>query len=445
MASVDPLVVVEGAAGAGKTTMLAAAIEAAAAHGRATRVVTPTKKAADVTHQELGVAADSVAKLVHEHGWRWNRDGVWTQLAVGEIDPATDAPYTGPAASARFARGERIVVDEAGMLDQDTALALLTVADEHGATLALVGDRAQLAAIGRGGVLDMAVELLPRVHSMTAVHRFTDPAYAALTVQMRRGEHPESLFDRLHALGLVVMHESPNALHDALAREWCDGNAITVATNDEARELNTRIRDERVRAGHVDDQLTATGSDGLSIGRGDVIQTRQNDSAVHVANRQTWIVQSVGGDGAVWAKEHTSSWRQRTVRLPAEYVAEHTHLAYASTAYGMQGATVRESHTILGDVMDAAGVYVGMTRGRDSNRLHLVAGDLDDAREQVVLATERDRADRGLTRATIAARESVRGLATSTDERRREARLPDGTSFGRDSTTRSTPEVGLSR
>ena len=131
MASTDPLVVVEGAAGAGKTTMLAAAIKAAAVRGRATRVVTPTKKAADVAHEELGVATDSVAKLVHEHGWRWNRDGVWTRLAVGDIDPDTGAAYTGPAASARLARGERIVVDEAGMLDQDAALALLTVADEQ--------------------------------------------------------------------------------------------------------------------------------------------------------------------------------------------------------------------------------------------------------------------------------------------------------------------------
>ncbi|WP_157002152.1 MobF family relaxase [Agromyces laixinhei] len=445
VASVNPLVVVEGAAGAGKTTMLAAAIEAAAVHGRATRVVTPTKKAADVAHQELGVATDSIAKLVHEHGWRWNRDGVWTRLTVGEIDPATDAPYTGPAASARLGRDERIIVDEAGMLDQDTALALLTVADEHGATLALVGDRAQLAAIGRGGVLDMAAQLLPRVHRMTAVHRFTDPAYAALTVQMRRGEHPQSLFNRLHALGLVVTHDSPDALHDALAREWRDGDAVTVATNDEARELNTRIRDERVRAGHVDDHHTATGRDGLSIGRGDLIQTRRNDSAVHVANRQTWIVQSVSDDGAVWGKAHNSSRRQRTVRLPAEYVAEHTHLAYASTAYGMQGATVRESHTVLSDRLDAAGLYVGMTRGRGTNLLHFVSGDLDDAREQFMIAFGRDRADRGLARAAAVAREEVSGLATGTGKRRRKARPPDMTSFGQDSTRRSTPEIDLSR
>ena len=42
------------------------------------------------------------------------------------------------------------------MLDQDTARALLTIADEAGARIALVGDRHQLPAVGRGGVLDLA-------------------------------------------------------------------------------------------------------------------------------------------------------------------------------------------------------------------------------------------------------------------------------------------------
>lgn len=443
IASVDPLVVVEGAAGAGKTTMLAAAIAAAAEHGRATRVVTPTKKAADVAHQELGIAADSVAKLLHEHGWRWNRDGVWTRLAIGEPDPETDRPYAGPGASALLSRGERIVVDEAGMLDQHSALALLTVADESGATLALVGDRAQLAAVGRGAVLDIAAELLPRVHSMTTVHRFVDPGYAALTVRMRRGEDPSSLFDELHARGLVVMHETPDALRDAIARERRDGDAITVATNDEARDVNERIRSVRVLAGEVDEDRAAIGSDGLNIGRGDVIQTRQNDSAVRVTNRQTWVVEQVGDDGTVWAKKPTMNGRQRPVRLPADYVAEHTHLAYASTAYGMQGVTVLESHTVLSDTMDAASVYVGMTRGRKVNRLHLVAADIDDAREQFMLALERDRADRGLDHASAAAHESVRGLAPVSNERPR-ARPTATARFGSGSNRRA-PETELLR
>ncbi|MFV0320532.1 MAG: hypothetical protein ACK5IN_09280 [Microbacterium sp.] len=110
-----------------------------------------------------------------------------------------------------------------------------------------------------------------------------------------------------------------------------------------------------MRRGLVDDHRTTTGSDGLSIGTGDVIQTRQNDADVQVANRQPWTVQSVGNDGTVWAKENGAGRkRQRTVRLPAEYM----HLA------------------------DASGVDVGVTRGRELNLLHIVADDVDHARER---------------------------------------------------------------
>ena len=157
VASINSLVIVEGAAGAGKTTMLAVAIEAAAEAGRATRILTPTKKAADVASSELGVPAESVAKLLHAHGWRWNGDGVWSRLAWGSLIPTP--VHVGVPSWARLARGERVVVDEAGMLDQDSAIALLTVTAEAGATVALIGDRAQLPAVGRGGVLDMAAAL----------------------------------------------------------------------------------------------------------------------------------------------------------------------------------------------------------------------------------------------------------------------------------------------
>ncbi|WP_249379782.1 MobF family relaxase [Actinotalea sp. K2] len=411
VASGAPLVVVEGAAGAGKTTMLGVAISAAQAEGRATRVMTPTKKAADVAARELGVPTDSVAKLVHDHGWRWDQDGVWTRLAVGEPDPRTGGIYAGPSASARLHRGERVVVDEAGMLDQDTAIALLHIADEAGASLALVGDRAQLAAVGRGGVLDIAAQVSRRMFDMATVHRFTDPEYADLTVQMRRGEDPAHLFDRLETLGLVVLHPSTEDAHDAVARTARDGDAVTVATNDEARALNSAIREVRVRRGDVDDAHTTYGSDGLPIGAGDVVQTRRNQSDLGVANRQTWTVQHVTDDGGAWVRATAAGGvHGRSVRLPDQYVAEHTHLAYAATSYGVQSATTPRAHTILSDALDGAGLYVGMTRGRDSDTLHVVAADRDEAREQFTAALQRDRADRGLTDATHGAHHAVSGL-----------------------------------
>ena len=90
-----------------------------------------------------------MAWLVHQHGYRWDTDGRWTRVAAE------------PAPEAMLGRGDLLLVDEAGMLDQDTARALLTVADEMGARVALVGDRHQLPAVGRGGVLDLGRPLGP--------------------------------------------------------------------------------------------------------------------------------------------------------------------------------------------------------------------------------------------------------------------------------------------
>ena len=408
VASANPLVVVEGAAGSGKTTMLKTAIAAAATEGRPMRVVTPTKKAADVAAQELGIPTDSVAALVYAHGFRWNNDGVWTRLRSGDTDPETGSTYRGPVTEARLTKGERIVVDEAGMLDQDSALALLRIADESGVTIALVGDRAQLPAVGRGGVLDFAARLTPTVVDMTSLHRFTDDDYAALTLELRRGRNPAAVFDKLNALGLIKLHESDDDMQEAIAKTACTEDAITAATNDEARMLNERIRAERVERGEVDDARTVFGSDGLPIGAGDVIQTRRNESTLGVANRQAWMVQHVGDGGGLSVVEIGNGRKQqRTVTLPAEYVTEDVHLAYAVTAYGVQGTTVDASHTVLTDARDAAGVYVGLTRGREANTLHVVATDLDYAKQQFVEALVRDRADRGLEEATEHARAAV--------------------------------------
>lgn len=68
------------------------------------------------------------------------------------------------------------------------------------------------------------------------------------------------------------------------------------------------------------------------------------------------------------------------------------------------------SHTLLSDSTSTASVYVGMTRGRERNLLHIVAEDEAGARAQFIEAMARDRADRGLTDATERATEAVAGL-----------------------------------
>lgn len=70
------------------------------------------------------------------------------------------------------------------------------------------------------------------------------------------------------------------------------------------------------------------------------------------------------------------------------------------------------SHTVLSELMGGAAVYVGMTRGRETNTLYVVGVDMADARKQFIEAMERDRADRRLTDATERAAGAVHGLVS---------------------------------
>jgi hypothetical protein len=186
--------------------------------------------------------------------------------------------FDGVAQVSHLAPRERTAVDEAGMLDQGSAIALLAVYAEAGATVALVGNRAQLPAVGRGGVLEIAAQVLGRTFDMASVHRFNDPAYAELTLAMRDGSDPAAVFDQLARRGLVRQHTDDDALRYRMAAAHAPGAAVTAATNEEAALVNERVRAERVAQGLVDDTRTVAGCDGLPIGTGDVIQTLFNDS-----------------------------------------------------------------------------------------------------------------------------------------------------------------------
>jgi exodeoxyribonuclease V alpha subunit len=95
--------------------------------------------------------------------------------------------------------------------------------------------------------------------------------------------------------------------------------------------------------------------------------------------------------------------------LPAGYVTTHVELAYASTAHGVQGATVNAAHVVIGEHTGTAAAYVGMTRGRTANTAHLIAADPAEARTQWIAVFARDRADLGPAHAAeLAAVEAAR-------------------------------------
>lgn len=400
------LVIVEGAAGAGKTTALRTTRELLARQGHRLLVVTPTLKAAEVAAAETGADGHSAAWLIHQHGWRWDDDGHWARRPDATPEPAT-----------RLRPGDLLLVDEAGMLDQDTARALLTIADEAGARVALVGDRHQLPAVGRGGVLDHALAWAhpSALVSLEKVHRFTDPDYAALSLKMRKGEDPEAVFDSLHRLGQVVIHPSDIERDLALAQAGAGGDLVVADTREQVARLNAAIRDQRQVT--AESTVSMTTSRGERIGLGDRVATRRNDADLGVANRQTWTVTGLGEDGSL-----TVRGRGRDRVVPAEYVNRFVELAYATTVHGAQGETVDRAHVAIGDTTSAAAAYVAMTRGRERNTAHLVAESVEDARRQWVEVFARDRADLGPAHAKRQAIEAIDRYGSQ--QRRRPAQGP---------------------
>lgn len=325
IAGTGGLVTVTGPAGAGKTTMLRATFAALSAQRRRMLVVAPTRKAASVASREVGAAASSIHALLLDHGYRWGADEagakVWTRLRVGETEPTTGVAYAGPARFPLHPRG-RIVVDEAGMVDLQTANALVELAIERGVGLAFVGDTHQALPVGHAGAMGSAIRHANAAVELDTVHRFRDPAYAALTLRLRDAG------DREHALSvaaeLVELRHVARVDHQDAAREWmieayfewqAHGKRVTLVSgsNAEADAINDAIQQRRIDQGELDAGIVAWGMGEQRILVGDTVQTRRNDRYTGVENRAQWIVRGIHDEhvslvsvGATMARWHAS-------------------------------------------------------------------------------------------------------------------------------------------
>jgi hypothetical protein len=119
-------------------------------------------------------------------------------------------------------------------------------------------------------------------------------------------------------------------------------------------------------------------SDGTRASAGDTVITRRNDRSLRagdgswVKNGDRWHVLEAHPDGSLLVERHRDGERKRPhVTLPTAYVSEHVQLGYASTIHGAQGATVDTTHTVLTGVETRQGLYVALSRGRQTNHLYL--------------------------------------------------------------------------
>ncbi|KAA9148659.1 AAA family ATPase [Microbacterium lushaniae] len=420
------LVAITGPAGAGKTTMLRIAYEGLRAQQRRMLVVAPTRKAASVASREVGAEASSLHALLVDHGYRWNTDAagaqVWTRLSPGEPDPDSGIVYRGPS---RFVlrRGDRIVVDEAGMVDLQTAAALVDLALRQQVGVAMVGDPYQALPVGHAGAMASAVRFATASVELDTVHRFSDPEYAALTLRLRDPRDRDDalvvaaeLLERGHVHRVRSAEEARDAMVAAYFEWHARGKrvALVSGTNSEADAINDQIQQRRIDAGELDATVLALGMGEQRILVGDTVQTRRNDPRTGVENRAQWVVRGIRDDVITLASASVSGEIRAVSR---EYALDHLQLAYASTVHGIQGETTDAA--AVGPDVDAAGLYVGLTRGHHHNIAITVARTDEEAIAQVGGTMMRGTTELTIQDAMRAAHTELRRAARERGRRRR--------------------------
>jgi conjugative relaxase-like TrwC/TraI family protein len=368
------LELIVGPAGAGKTTMLAAAKLNLSLQGRQVFGVAPTAAAAEVIASETGMGADTLDKLLTEHSH-----------PSRPPDPVFD-----------LCRGTTVVVDEAATASTPKLAALFRLADHRNWRLVLVGDPRQFSAVGRGGMFSHLVDIHGAVE-LDQVHRFGHPWERRASLRLRTGD-PGALveYDRRGRLHGGTLDQMETGIITAWREARSRGDTVSLMANntETVARLNRLAQETRIRDKELDPAGPQLRSGGHRLLVGDEVVTRRNDRRLRtdrnlmVKNRDHWTITSIHRDRSV-----TVTGRTGTIRLPAEYVTEHVELGYAQTSHATQGRTVDVGFLLVDSPIDSHGVYTPMTRGREANHAYVVTVDNQTSLDVLAQAVTRDWVD----------------------------------------------------
>jgi hypothetical protein len=245
----------------------------------------------------------------------------------------------------------------ADTLSLDTAVQFALA---RGASVRLVGDNQQLAAIGSGGVLRDITHIHGALR-LTELHRFTDPAEAAASLTLREGA-PSGLefyldHGRIHVGDVATTTE---AAFNAWVSDRAAGlDTIMIAPTGTSSPNSTAVPGRIISITRLQYPKCPSPTENRASVR-DVIITRRNNRRLRltvtdwVKHGDRWTITAVSNNGGLTLTHNRS---HLTVRLPADYVSTSTRLGYATTRQQL---------------------YTMLSRGRAANHLYLqVVGDGD--------------------------------------------------------------------
>jgi Ti-type conjugative transfer relaxase TraA len=340
---------VVGLAGAGKSTMLAAAREAWEAQCYRVHGAALAGKAAEGLEESSGITSRTLASW--EHGWQNGR---------GEL-----------------AKGDVLVIDEAGMVSSRQLARFVGEAERAGAKIVFVGDPEQLQPIQAGAAFRAIAERVGYVE-LEGVRRQGEEWQRAASVAFARHRTEEGLsaYAERGAVRLAETREEARTeiVRDVVAdmRERPGGSRIVLAhLRADVRELNAAIRAARQDRGELAGERGYATNDGeRKFASGDRILFLENNRDLAVKNGMLGTVEraeegrlSVRLDGA----RGPGQGREVSVSMDDYAAVDH---GYATTIHKAQGATVDRAYVLASETMDRHLAYVAMTRHRESATLY---------------------------------------------------------------------------
>jgi hypothetical protein len=377
-----------GPAGTGKSTAMAG-LRAMweAAHGKGSVIgLAPSAVAAQVLSDEIGIETENTAKWLTE--WRHvpeltaRRDRLAANLARHPHPKSAGAAKLRARLKAaekdiaqrRLQPGQLLILDEASLAGTFSLDEIVGAASMAGAKVLLVGDVAQLSAVEAGGAFSLLVnDRSGLVAVLTEVRRFIAHWEKDASVGLRLGS--KTAVDDYEAHGRIAAGDRASLL-DSLYTAWkADvdaGKSSLMIAGDTATvsELNERARSARVTEGTVAERGLRI-ANGQTAGAGDEVVTRQNNRMLTVGkgwvkNGDRFVVSATNPDGTMTLRRSPGG---AEVVLPADYVADHVELGYATTAHRAQGRTLDTAHAMVSPSTTREVLYVSATRGRQSNFL----------------------------------------------------------------------------
>ncbi len=357
----EQVAAVIGFAGAGKSTMLAAARDAWERQGYKVHGAALAGKAAEGLEESSGIPSRTLASW--EYGWQAGRG----QLGKGDV----------------------LVIDEAGMVGSRQLARFVMEAEARGAKLVFVGDHEQLQAIGAGSPFRAIAERVGAVE-LSEIRRQNEGWQREASIAFathRTGEGLAAYADR----GTVNFSDNKDEARAGLVRDYLSdlearsyGSRIALAHRRvDVRAINADIRaslqdSHRLGRGEEAGELTFQTNDGKrSFAPGDRIVLLENNRDLGVKNGMLGTVEAVEPDALQIRLDGAEQNNARTISIPVNSYQAFDH-GYATTIHKSQGATVDRTFVMASATMDRHLTYVAMTRHRDSVQLYAGRDELKD-------------------------------------------------------------------